>query len=64
MGVNATFLGLNNLYAIKPETTREIMDITMAEMLVPSLEPLTVEAVSPEEEPEEISSGIQSQLIV
>lgn len=40
------------------------MDITMAEMLVPSLEPLTVEAVSPEEEPEEISSGIQSQLIV
>lgn len=64
MGVNGTSLGLNNLYAIKPETTREIMEITMAEMLVPSLEPFTVEAVRPEEEPDEISSGVQSQLIV
>jgi|APAra0007618328_1042625.scaffolds.fasta_scaffold05518_4 hypothetical protein len=64
MGVNGTFLGLNSLYAIKPENTRDIMDNKMAVMLAPSLEPLTVEAVRPEEDPEEISSGVQSQLIV
>lgn len=64
MGVNGTFLGLDSLYAIKAETPRETKENTMAVMLVTSLEPLTVEAVRPEEEPEEISSGIQSQLIV